>query len=66
MIHQEFEMLYEDCIGDNSIPFTDSHKSYIQFTKDFSLDHKHIKRGKSKEEIYHIRHINAVHSKLKK
>ena len=30
------------------------------------MEHKHIKRGKHKEGIYHIQHINAVHSKFKK
>lgn len=66
MTHQELERIYEGCVGDNSILCIDSHKSYVQFTKDFSLDHERIKRGKHKEGIYHIQHINAVHSKLKK
>jgi hypothetical protein len=66
MTHQEFERLYEGRVGDNSIFCTDSHKSYVQFTQDFSLDHKRIKRGKHKEGIYHIQHINVKHSKLKK
>ena len=40
--------------------------NYVQFAKDFSLEHKRIKKGKHKEDIYHIQHINAIHSKLKK
>lgn len=66
MTHQELERLYDGRVGDNSIFCTDSHKSYVQFAKDFSLEHKRIQRGKHKEGIYHIQHINAVHSKLKK
>lgn len=66
MSHQELERLYDGCIGDNSILCTDSHKSYVQFAHDFSLDHKRVKRGKHKEGIYHIQHISAIHSKLKK
>jgi len=66
MTHEELERLYEGRIGENSILCTDSHKSYIQFAVDLSLDHKRVKRGKHKEGIYHIQHINAVHSKLKK
>lgn len=66
MTHKELERLYDGRIGDNSILCTDSHKSYVQFAHDFLLDHKRIKRGKHKEGIYHIQHINAVHSKLKK
>ncbi len=37
-----------------------------RLSNDLSLEHKRIKRGKHKEGIYHIQHINAVHSKLKK
>lgn len=66
MTHQALERLYKGRIGDKSIFCTDSHKSYIQFAKDFSLEHKRIKRGKHREGIYHIQHINAIHNKLKK
>jgi len=51
MTHQELERLYHGRIGHNSILCTDSHKSYIQFTQNFSLEHKRIKRGKHKEGI---------------
>lgn len=50
MAHQELEMPYYGRIGDNSILCTDSHKSYVQFANDFSLDHKRIKREKHKEK----------------
>ncbi|AOT72998.1 transposase [Geosporobacter ferrireducens] len=30
------------------------------------MEHKRIKRGKHKEGIYPIQHINAIHSKFKK
>lgn len=45
---------------------TDSHKSYIQFGQNLGIELQQIKRGKHKEGIYHIEHINAFHSKLKK
>ena len=64
--HQELERLSDGRAGDNSIFCTDSHKSYAQFAKDFSLEHKRIQRGKHKEGIYYIQHINAVHSIVKK
>ncbi|MEC0194717.1 IS1595 family transposase, partial [Paenibacillus apiarius] len=57
---------YDGRVGDTSIFCTDSHKSYVQFAKYCSLEHKRIQRGKHKEGIYHIQHINAVPSKLKK
>lgn len=52
----ELETLYEGHIGHDSILCTDSHKSYMQFANDLSLEHKRIKRGKHKEGLYHIQH----------
>ena len=66
MTHKELERLYKGHIGEGSILCTDSHKSYIKFATDFDLEHKRIKTGKHKEGIYHIQHINALHSNLKK
>ena len=34
-------------------------------SKDLKLDHKRIIRGHYKNGIYHINHINSLHSKLK-
>lgn len=48
-----------------SIFCTDSHKRYIQFAQNIGIELHQIKRGKHKEGIYHIQHINAFHSKLK-
>lgn len=42
MTHQELERLYDGRVGDNSIFCTDSHKSYVQFAKDFSLEREPI------------------------
>ena len=52
-------------LDNNSIICTDSHKSYIQFAKDLELDHERIIRGHYKNGVYHINHINSLHSKLK-
>jgi len=59
------ERVYDKRIKEKSIICTDSHKSYIQFAEDFSLEHKQIKTGQHKNGIYHINHINALHSNLK-
>ncbi|MDB1956416.1 IS1595 family transposase [Clostridium tertium] len=66
MTSEELKRLYGNRIGEESILCTDSHKSYMQFAIDLSLEHKRIKRGKHKEDIYHIQHINSLHSNLKK
>lgn len=62
----ELERLYSNRIGEHSILCTHWHKSYIQFVIDINLDHRRIKRGRHKEEIYHINHTNSLHSNLKK
>lgn len=66
MTSDELEHLYGNRIGEHSILCTDSHKSYIQFATDMQLEHKRIKRGRHKEDIYHIQHINSLHSNLKR
>ena len=66
MTSDELERLYGNRIGEHSILCTDSHKSYIQFATDMQLEHKRIKRGRHKEDIYHIQHINSLHSNLKR
>lgn len=66
MKHTDLERLFRDRIEDNSILCTDSHKSYIKFAQNLGIELQQIKRGKHKEGIYHIQHINSFHSKLKK
>lgn len=53
--------LFTGRIDENSIICTDSHKSYIQFAKNFNLDHKRIPRGHHTTGIYHINHVNSLH-----
>lgn len=66
MTSKELDRLYKDKMYKSSILCTDSHKSYIQFAKDMELAHIQIERGKHKKDIYHIQHINSLHSNLKK
>lgn len=63
--NSDFKRLYDGRINEGAIICTDSHKSYIQFAKDFKLDHKRIMRGHYKNGIYHINHINNLHSQFK-
>lgn len=63
--HTDLERLFTDRIEEESILCTDSHKSYIRFAKNIGIELQQIKRGKHKEGIYHIQHINSFHSKLK-
>ena len=66
MTSEELKRLYSNHMEEGSILCTDSHKSYRQFAKYMALNHKEIKRGKHKEGIYHIQHINSLHSNLKR
>ena len=66
MTSNELKKLYNNRISEASIICTDSHKSYMQCAEDMKLEHKRIKRGKHKEDIYHIQHINNLHSNLKR
>ncbi|WBW97504.1 IS1595 family transposase [Oceanirhabdus sp. W0125-5] len=61
----DLKKLYDNRIQKDSIFCTDSHKSYIRFAADLNLNHIRIKRGRRKEGIYHIQHINSYHSRLK-
>ena len=61
----DIKRLYENRIEYGAIICTDSHKSYISFAKDFGLQHKRIPTGKHMAGIYHIQHINSLHSHLK-
>jgi len=66
MTSNDLKKLYDGRIGKSYILCTDSHKSYNKFARDLSLDHKRIPSGKHKEGVYHIQHINSIHSKLKR
>ena len=63
--HEDLERLFRGHITDDAIICTDSHKSYIQFAKDLNLNHKRIMRGHYKNGIYHINHVNSLHSRFK-
>lgn len=66
MKHTDVERFFRDRIDGDAIFCTDSHKSYIKFAQNTGVELKQIKRGRHKEGVYHIQHINSYHSKLKK
>lgn len=61
----DLKRAYNGKINSQSIICSDSHKSYIQFTKNFTLEHVRIKTGRHKNGIFHINHVNSLHSNLK-
>ena len=57
--------VYNGKIEKSSTICTDSHNAYKSFAKSIPADLVQIERGKHKNGVYHINHINALHNKLK-
>ena len=62
----DLERLYKGRLAPDALICTDSHKSYITFAKDNVAEHIRIASGKHKNGVYHISHVNSLHSKFKK
>jgi transposase-like protein len=62
---RDLKRLYEKRIAHDSSICTDSHKSYISFAATHVAHHYRIPRGKHKTGVYHINHVNSLHSKFK-
>lgn len=62
----DLENAYRGHVAENSIFCTDSEKSYCKFAKNNGYELIQIESGKYKAGVYHINHINATHSKMKK
>jgi transposase-like protein len=62
----DLERLYVGHLNTESVICTDSHKNYIQFADKHVSEHIKIASGKHKNGIYHIAHINSLHSSFKR
>jgi len=62
----DLERLFKDRLDPNSLICTDSHPSYNKFVKKYASEHIKIASGKHKNGVYHISHVNSLHSKFKK
>ena len=62
----DLERLYKGRLDPNALICTNSHKSYISFAKGNVAEHIRIASGKHKNGVYHISHVNSLHSKFKK
>ena len=56
---------YEGHISANSTLCTDSTHGYATLSAELHLNHFKIELGKQKKNIYHLQHINSLHSRLK-
>ena len=61
----DLNRIYIGRVERESIFCTDSEKSYRKFARDNGFRLIQIERGKHKNGIYHINHINSYHSHLK-
>lgn len=62
----DLERLFKDRLDPKSLICTDSHPSYNKFIKKYASEHIKIASGKHKNGVYHIAHVNSIHSKFKK
>ncbi|KAB3534811.1 IS1595 family transposase [Alkaliphilus pronyensis] len=63
--HEQINDILNGHISFTSILCTDKHRSYIGFAKKVGLDLKQVKSAAKVNGIYHIQHINSLHSRLK-
>lgn len=61
----DLDTIYHNKIEGDAIFCTDSEKSYKQFIKKNKYKIVQIPRGKHKNGVYHINHINSFHNNLK-
>lgn len=52
-------------ISYTSILCTDKYRSYIGFANELGLDLKQVETASKVDGIYHIQHVNSLHSRLK-
>lgn len=57
--------LFENKIDSEAIACTDSCRSFKKFARESNLELVQLPKGKKKEGIYHLQHVNSFHSKLK-
>lgn len=62
---EDLERVFKDRLDSDSLICTDSHKSYIKFGREYVSEHIRIESGKHKKGVYHISHVNSLHSKFK-
>ena len=63
---KDLHVVYDGKIKDNSTLCTDKMNSYVRFANSNNIKLVQLKTGKAKKGIYHIQHINAYHSELKR
>ncbi len=57
--------LFENKIDSEAIACTDSCRSFKKFARESNLKLVQLPKGKKKECIYHLQHVNSFHSRLK-
>jgi transposase-like protein len=63
---EDIKRVFEGRLDPDSLICTDSHKSYIRFGKTSVAEHIRIESGKHKKGVYHISHVNSLHSRFKR
>ena len=63
---QGLHRVFDGKIKNKSILCTDKASAYVRFSADNDLKLAQLKGGKEKLDIYHLNHVNAYHSELKR
>lgn len=63
---QGLHCVFDGKIKNKSILCTDKASAYVRFSSDNDLKLIQLKGGKEKLDVYHLNHVNAYHSELKR
>ena len=63
--YDALKRFFEGHIAPHSTLCTDSAHGYARIADELNLEHIQIESGKRKKDIYHIQHVNSLHSSLK-
>lgn len=63
---QSLHRVFDGKIKNKSILCTDKASAYVKFSADNDLKLIQLKGGKEKLDVYHLNHVNAYHSELKR
>lgn len=62
---EAIENLFMNRIDEDAIACVDGARGFKKFAQNSNLELVQLKKGKRKEGIYHIQHVNSFHSRLK-
>lgn len=65
---KDLEYVFKGKVDNVDVFCTDSHRTYQSFASKLNIEHKTVNTSKKQyvnEKIYHVQHVNSIHSRLK-